>query len=158
MCYVWLFINEQEQSKQDELYKRFSEEMKEAHGTCFTGHLSRIVNVVSGFHPNICIGVSLSDQIYSKLQQVIQQLIEETDEKSDLLLEAMISTDSNNIFKTFISKKKNEILKRINTTHLNILYEAWNKMFPMFPDLLRPNESFWQRIIRYLKTLINNYK
>jgi Leucine-rich repeat (LRR) protein len=46
-----------------ELYKRLNEELDEAECKCFTGRLSRMVNVLNGFFDDIEIGISENEQI-----------------------------------------------------------------------------------------------
>jgi hypothetical protein len=48
----------------DELWKRLNEEMDEAECKCFTGRLSRLVNVLNGYYHDITINISENEQIY----------------------------------------------------------------------------------------------
>lgn len=49
--------------RRTELYKRLNEELDEAECKCFTGRLSRMVNVLNGFFDDIEIGISDNEQI-----------------------------------------------------------------------------------------------
>jgi hypothetical protein len=52
-----------EGEKQAELYKRLNEELGEGECLCFTGRLSRMVNVLNGFYDDIQVTISTNEQI-----------------------------------------------------------------------------------------------
>jgi Leucine-rich repeat (LRR) protein len=56
-------IRAAEQEKQAELYKRLNEELGEGECLCFTGRLSRMVNVLNGFYDDIQLTISSNEQI-----------------------------------------------------------------------------------------------
>ncbi len=60
---VILRIEKSDGDKKSELYKRLNEEMNDAECKCFTGRLSRLVNVLVGFFDDIKIEISSSEQI-----------------------------------------------------------------------------------------------
>ena len=47
----------------DELFKRLDEEMSDAECKCFTGRLTRLVNVLNGYYDDIIIQISSNEQI-----------------------------------------------------------------------------------------------
>jgi hypothetical protein len=46
-----------------ELVKILAEEMVAAKGKCFQGRLSRLISVISGYHPGVSINISPNEQI-----------------------------------------------------------------------------------------------
>jgi hypothetical protein len=62
------------------MIKRLFEELEDMSGTCSSGFLSRLVNVVSGFDENLSIRISWQDQIISnfvaRLNSLAQKIIE----------------------------------------------------------------------------------
>lgn len=70
---VWMKIKSS--ADKEELEKRLVEEMEEMNGMCATGHLSRLVNVLSGFFDNMSVRISFKDQIknyiYNHLNKVL---------------------------------------------------------------------------------------
>ena len=85
---VWMKLKTSEHK--DEIEKRMIEELEEMNGLCATGHLSRIVNILSGFFENI-IQITYKDQIknyifehynkvlnsHPKLDVILDEIIEE---------------------------------------------------------------------------------
>lgn len=66
MMLVWEKIATSENRK--ELEKRLVDEMYEMHQTCSTGHLSRLINVLSGFYSDIQpIKISYNEQLRSNI-------------------------------------------------------------------------------------------
>ena len=56
-------VCEQDAEKKKELYKRLQEELGEGECKCFTGRLSRLVNVLNGFYDDVEITISANEQI-----------------------------------------------------------------------------------------------
>jgi hypothetical protein len=75
---LWCYIHLSE--FKDEMIKRLFEELEDMSGTCSSGFLSRLVNVVSGFDENLSIRISWQDQIISnfvaRLNSLAQKIIE----------------------------------------------------------------------------------
>lgn len=75
---LWCYINLSE--FKDEMIKRLFEELEDMSGTCSSGFLSRLVNVVSGFDENLSIRISWQDQIISnfvaRLNSLAQKILE----------------------------------------------------------------------------------
>jgi len=53
----------QRHKESDELLKRMNEEMKDSRAICFTGRLTRLLNVLSGYDDRVNLEISNSDQI-----------------------------------------------------------------------------------------------
>jgi Leucine-rich repeat (LRR) protein len=61
---VWgRIVNCADEEKRAELFKRLNEELSEGECMCFTGRLSRLVNVLNGFYDDIRIEISANEQI-----------------------------------------------------------------------------------------------
>ena len=81
---LWTYI--QLHNHKDELEKRLIEELNEMSGTCSSGYVTRLINVMSGFG-DFEIRISWADQIYAnftaRLNKRIQDLPDEEDEEED---------------------------------------------------------------------------
>ena len=62
---LWSYIHESE--FKDEMLKRLIEELDEMSGTCSSGFVSRLVNVLSGFDEKLSIRISYEDQIIANM-------------------------------------------------------------------------------------------
>ena len=58
---IWSYILEHKYK--EELTKRLIQELSDSAGTCSSGYLSRLVNVLSGYDDNFRIRISWEDQI-----------------------------------------------------------------------------------------------
>ena len=107
----------------EELLNRLYEEISEAHRTCFSGHISRLVNVVVGFHPEIHISISKTDQLQIYLKKVVhsalQKLLEDKPEKGEKVLNDMTEeisqqrTKKKNAFRIWVIQNREFILKKV---------------------------------------------
>lgn len=77
-----------------ELEKRLLEELVEMSGLCATGHLSRLINVTSGYihSESSSIGIKLDpkDEIFTKVKTNLQNLL--TLDENEEIMDGMIST------------------------------------------------------------------
>lgn len=91
---VWnRIMNNMEGEMQAEVIKRLAEELKDMSGMCSTGHMSRIVNTLNGFDPDLVISISWSQQITANISARINTELKK--EENENLLNAMIETDEN---------------------------------------------------------------
>jgi hypothetical protein len=67
---------EYHQDNKEVIYSILNTEMSDAQCKCFTGRVSRLVNCLNGFDPNIIIHISNSEQI-GNIIGLIHQRIEE---------------------------------------------------------------------------------
>ena len=123
---VWIKID-----NKNELKKRFIEELIDMNGMCATGHVTRLVNVLSGFFSEYTIKTSYKDQIKVYLNNHYNNLIEKHHDM-DTLIDEITETD--------LDKKKN-ILKFINEngirtklfneykSHPEVTLELFNKWY-----------------------------
>jgi hypothetical protein len=89
----------------NEMIERLKQEIIESNGMCFTGKMTRLVNVLVGFYSDIEILIGTSDQINAKINLILEKYgylsIEEQKEKiredlreidiQDLVIEEWIS-------------------------------------------------------------------
>jgi hypothetical protein len=92
----------------EELESRLIEELIEMNGKCATGHLSRLINVLSGFYEGV-IKISFEEQIKNYIYNHYNRLLSTID--SDDLLSQIIEDDIS---------KKNELMKVINNNSIEL--------------------------------------
>lgn len=119
-----------EQTNQDELWSRFRQELDEMAGTCSSGHLARLVNVLVGFHPDIKIEISNYDRVKSTFQQWMQNKATQ-----DEHFENIIYQGNDELYAT-LQCKKNEIIETLSyqleldaVQVQSELEKIWEKMF-----------------------------
>lgn len=125
---VWIKLNTSKNN--DELKKRFREELVEMNGMCATGHVTRLINVLSGFFDDCSIKTHYKDQIkiyvnnhYNKMLSIHPQM--------DILIEEITETD--------MEKKKN-IIKFIHDNGIrNKLFSEYRK----HPDVTLEKFNKW---------------
>ena len=61
----------------DECKRVLNENMHDAHGTCFTGKFTRLLDCLNGFDPLVQINISDSEQIGQIISRIRQKLINE---------------------------------------------------------------------------------
>jgi hypothetical protein len=86
--HVYCFIKQQEEF-QDFLFERLNDELIEMTDTCSTGHVSRLVNVLSGIVEGKGLSISFQEQIISNLKGRLVGIMKKCD-NMDILLEEMI--------------------------------------------------------------------
>lgn len=116
-----------------EMEKRLIEELTDMNGLCATGHLSRLINVMSGFYEGV-IKISYKDQIKTYVYGHYNKVLS-THPQQDIILDEMTEDD-----------KKVNILDMIkNNSNRDELYIE-------FKDLV-PQEEFDE----YYKFAVNSY-
>jgi len=102
---VWMFLTPHEHRQ--ELESRLLEELREMHGTCSTGHIARLVNVIQGFtdEENLCIRISSNEQCNAVVKNYLnKELSQCQDEKViDGIMEG--NDDYKNFIRQRIAKK-----------------------------------------------------
>uniref|UniRef100_A0A6C0D329 Uncharacterized protein n=1 Tax=viral metagenome TaxID=1070528 RepID=A0A6C0D329_9ZZZZ len=162
---VWGFIQSQQSfpTVYDQLLLRLQQELSDAHRTCFSGHVSRLINTVVGFHPTIHISISNHDQLCIYLRNVVYAMLQETMEKEPVLGDKIIqditlSSFPNNTFRMWTLKHRNEIITRLKENgptgggeeeeiREEDMETAWNSIFPEFSGLFTLSKwEKWRRI------------
>ena len=95
----------------DEMEKRLIEELTDMNGLCATGHLSRLINVMSGFYEGV-IKISYKDQIKTYVYRHYNKVLE-THPDQEIILDEM-TEDSD---KGGSDDKKTNILKMIEISN-----------------------------------------
>lgn len=119
-----------EQTNQDELWTRFCQELDEMAGTCSSGHLARLVNVLVGFHPDIQIEISNYDRVKSAFQQWMQSKA-----TKDEHFETIIYQSNDELYKILKSEKNliiDTLSHQLELDSVVVQFELesiWNKMF-----------------------------
>ena len=92
---VWEYICQSEHS--EELEKRLLQELEDMDETCSTGHLSRILNVLSGYFTDNSVKITFKDQLRSNIFARYTKLIKSlSDEQQEKINEEMMSSDTSN--------------------------------------------------------------
>lgn len=102
---VFLFIMHQQEKEQ--LFTRFNEELSDMQGTCSTGHLSRLINVVQGFSEKYTIQMDpekeIKESIFKLLTFRLQRAPEEIQdgmlEKSQAFQDFVLNDQTLKLFK-----------------------------------------------------------
>jgi leucine-rich repeat protein SHOC2 len=71
---VFSLIEDQHHDNREAIYSVMNQEMADAQCKCFTGRISRLVNCLNGFDPNIIIQISNSEQIGNIIGLIQRQL------------------------------------------------------------------------------------
>ena len=79
----------------DELINRLNEELIESDCKCFTGRITRLVNVLNGFFDDIQINISSSEQIGNIIKNIIRDKEEITDEMKNKIRQELIEREYN---------------------------------------------------------------
>jgi hypothetical protein len=117
---IWAYaMKEETVVDKEEILGRIREELAEMSGTCATGHLSRLVNVLVGFHPQIEVRISDKDRLRGIFQSVLQAFIVKDNEAEDILCD-MINPIPNGVFHRFFLRSQeamiDEVLDRASIT------------------------------------------
>ena len=75
---------------QDELWKRLNEEVIESECKCYTGRLSRLVNVLNGYYDDIKITISDNEQISNIILSIRNKMTDEKEIKEECMKELTI--------------------------------------------------------------------
>lgn len=112
MCLVWQKIITS--SSKHELEKRFVEELYEMYNTCSSGHLSRLLNILSGFFEDITpVKISYNQQlrsnVFARLSFYMKSLSQDI---QDQLVKEMTSEDKSTIEEFIISYDPKDELQK----------------------------------------------
>ena len=124
---IWNFIHLED--TKDELIQRFIEELIEMTNTCTSGHVARLVSVLSGY-TNHNIQISLEDQMVANLSTRFRNKM--TAHDADIMLEYLYS-------KEFDKPKTLAFFRRHISDIQNELYDEWKSLlsFEEFDSLMR---------------------
>jgi Leucine-rich repeat (LRR) protein len=88
---VWgRIIGCDDMDRRGELFRRLNEELAEGECMCFTGRLSRLVNVLNGFYDDIVIQISSNEQIANVILTLRSQHgVGSNEDMSDIVKEAI---------------------------------------------------------------------
>lgn len=114
LVYVWNYIRTQESEEiRRELVHRLFEELVESSGTCGSGHVSRIINTVTGYHPHVRIGIARHDHLRVVVLSVIKDLVSSADDDDDIV-SAMVDPHPKGVFVSFLRAHRRDFLQKIN--------------------------------------------
>jgi hypothetical protein len=84
---VWCVdkLGNKHKPEKTEMIERLKQEIIDSNGMCFTGKLSRLINILVGFYSDIDVQIGTTDQINAKINLVLEKYgyltIEEKKEK-----------------------------------------------------------------------------
>lgn len=160
LLYILSYIDQQSQEQRQELLQRLCEELKDMSGTCASGHLSRLVNVLVGYHPKINILISEHERIKASFSHLLQKMLSE-DEQNDNLLIEMTTPSKNNLFVKFVQRHETKMITKM-AENLNLepdivknaMSTIWKQLFTQHeqnPFEEPQNKSFWSSLINFLQ-------
>lgn len=118
---VWnRIINRMDDETREEAIKRLYDELNDMNGMCSTGHMSRIVNVLSGLGLKT-VTISWSAQICANIKARLNneiKNIEDEDYKGDIII--AMCEENNEIYKKFISDCKDKIYNILRDEFLHV--------------------------------------
>lgn len=135
---VWEFICQSEHKQ--ELEYRLIQELEDMDETCSTGHLSRILNVLSGYFSENVVQISLKDQLRSNIFARYTKLIKMlSDDLQDKINNELISNDydkKDNIKTFLLDYNLEDILYKefVIQTNMDVteFYETYEKTLEDF--------------------------
>lgn len=103
----------------DELNKRLVQELEDMSGTCASGHMSRLVNVMQGFNtvPQQSIRIKLGDEIYATVNHTLTQALSKTENQE--ISEAIIMGEKQKLVNNFVAQKLNSIFPEMQKAYQN---------------------------------------
>ena len=121
----------------DELNKRLIQELGDMSGTCASGHLSRLVNVVQGFNaiPQQAIRIKLGDEIYATVNHTLTQAL--TKPENQEVSEAVIMGENQKLVNNFVAQKLNTLLPEMQKA-----YQGTAKDDEIIKELLSAAEKY----------------
>ena len=130
---VWEYICQSEHK--DELEKRLLQELEDMDQTCSTGHLSRILNILSGYFSESVVQITLKDQlrsnIFARYTKLIKMLPEDRQEKINNELASSETTEKDTIKMFLLDFNIEEVLYKefVNESNMDVseFYETYEK-------------------------------
>lgn len=149
LLYVYFYITEQEESLQKELYRRLAEELDEAAGSCISGHVTRLVNVLVGFHPKIQVKIEDKEHAVVAWQRLLQQHMTEVDDEEQWMTDMTRSNSSSNTFTKWIVRHRKQLIQELRQQHFDepTIHSAWNTLFPSFINMTQPSAWYSLRCL-----------
>ena len=135
---VWEYICKSEH--RDELEKRLLQELEEMDESCSTGHLSRILNILSGYFKGNTVKITFKDQlrsnIFARYTKLIKLLSEDKQEKIQTEM-TLNDTDQKDTIKMFLMDfNLEETLYKefVSQGHMDVseFYETYEKAIEDF--------------------------
>jgi len=148
VLYQWYSSFSDDPDRQYEILQRWKEEWMECVGTCFSGHVSRFLNIMSGLEEDVQLQISPKEQlkIYWNQWFLSQQHV-----LSESIVMDMIYPNPFGVFHqwmlehsisllSFLKERDSEdsTTKPFHPNFLRICQEIWIEMFPSLASTLSP--------------------
>lgn len=142
------YIVHQDQETQRELRQRLREELQEMSEQCATGHLSRLVNVLLGFHPEMEICIRREARVKAVFMNLLEKKIMQEDH-ADALLCDMMNPRPDGAFSRWMKKNSEFFIHELRDIEPDAdLEKVWKELYPALsnPFTAPKTFSFWQKI------------
>ncbi len=104
----------------DELLMRLGDELQEAKELCSTGHLSRLMNVLTGFDDSpkdISMKMNVQDEIYANIHAYLNKALTKATEE---VMNSMISDDKT-VYNIFVIEQMKDKVKELEKGYMEII-------------------------------------
>lgn len=98
--------------EKDELIRRLREELNDSSGYCSSGHLTRLINVLSVFDDDVSGGFGYGEEIYATLVKRLTVLIEKQT-NCDEIMDSLSKVTDDNIAQLFFDSCKQQLTDEI---------------------------------------------
>lgn len=98
--------------EKDELIKRLKEELIDSSGYCSSGHLTRLINVLSVFDDDVSGGFGYIEEIYATLVKRFTVLIEKQPD-GDVIMDSLSKVTNDDKAQTFFESCKQQLIDEI---------------------------------------------
>lgn len=135
----------------DELNKRLIQELGDMSGTCASGHLSRLVNVIQGFNaiPQQAIRIKIGDEIYAKANHTLTQAL--TKAENQEVSEAIIMGENQRLINNFVAQTLNHLIPEMRKE-----YQGTAKDEEIMKELLSSAKKYTKDEHFRIRTLPNS--
>lgn len=125
---IWMKIKTS--NYKEELEKRLIEEMEEMNGMCATGHVSRLINVLSGFFDNMSVKISFKDQVKNYIYNHYNKILmsDKYSDLSDKIIDEMTESalDKKETLMKMVKDNDNKEMLRKEFSNINSFdFEDW---------------------------------
>ena len=127
---IWDYI--QASPHKDSLTTRLIQELTEMEGTCTSGFVSRLVNVLSGYDADLSIRISFADEIGAKFSHKIHTAIQD-----------LKDGDSNSFYELLVEQSgETDMLKKLDLMRFfNCIFpDVWGKLWEEYAAYMDKSE------------------
>ena len=141
---VSYIYNTTDPDTQEALWNRLDEELSDAGGTCCTGHITRLVNVLVGFHPDIHLTIDDIDHIKIRVCQILAGTV---DQDGQDILADMIEPTPDGPFCRYLKQHRAEFMRELDGYDPDRVDRAVWALYPTLANtaMFQEPKSWWVR-------------